>query len=133
MHRSGRRADRRARGRGRETGPDAAPVHARRPRRPGAPPRRVRSDRCGQPDEGLAARQPWRRAPARAGGRVDLSEAIDVLAGSVATADAVVPVGARTQWETGNPPGDATELRAPAGIARYEPEDLTVTVGAGTT
>jgi glycolate oxidase FAD binding subunit len=64
---------------------------------------------------------------------VDLSEAIDVLAASVATADAVVPVGARTQWETGNPPRDATELRAPAGIARYEPEDLTVTVGAGTT
>ena len=64
---------------------------------------------------------------------MDLSEAIDVLAASVATADAVVPVGARTQWETGNLPGDATELRAPAGIFRYEPEDLTVTVGAGTT
>jgi glycolate oxidase FAD binding subunit len=63
---------------------------------------------------------------------VDLSEAIDLLAASVATADAVVPVGSRTQWETGNPPRDATELRAPAGIARYEPEDLTVTVGAGT-
>jgi len=63
---------------------------------------------------------------------VDLSEAIDVLAASVATADAVVPVGARTQWETGNPADDATELRAPAGVARYEPEDLTVTVGAGT-
>jgi len=62
-----------------------------------------------------------------------LSEAIAVLAASVATADRVVAVGARTQWETGNRPGDATELRAPAGIARYEPEDLTVTVGAGTT
>lgn len=64
---------------------------------------------------------------------MDLSEAIDVLAASVAIADAVVPVGARTQWETGNPPDDANELRAPAGVARYEPEDLTVTVGAGTT
>ena len=64
---------------------------------------------------------------------MDLSEAIDVLATSVAIADAVVPVGARTQWETGNPPGDATGLRAPGGVARYEPEDLTVTVGAGTT
>src|SRR5437763_3367924 len=74
-----------------------------------------------------------RGAPARAGGRVDLSEAIDLLGASVAIADAVVPVGARTQWETGNLPGDATELRAPAGVGRYEPEDLTVTVGAGTT
>ena len=49
---------------------------------------------------------------------MDLSEAIDVLAASVATADAVLPVGARTQWETGNVPGDATEFRAQVDVAR---------------
>jgi len=63
---------------------------------------------------------------------VDLTDGIEVLATAVATADAVVPVGARTHWEVGNPPGAALEIRAPAGIAAYEPDDLTVTVGAGT-
>ena len=57
---------------------------------------------------------------------------IETLARTVATADAVIPAGARTQWETGNPPGTGTEVRAPAGVLRYEPDDLTVTVGAGT-
>src|SRR5262249_31184397 len=55
------------------------------------------------------------------------------LVAAVAAADAVQPVGARTQWETGNPPGPGVEVAAPAGIVRYEPDDLTVTVGAGTT
>jgi glycolate oxidase FAD binding subunit len=64
---------------------------------------------------------------------VDLADATEVLAASVATAEAVVPVGARTHWEVGNPPAAATEIRAPAGIAAYEPDDLTVTVAAGTT
>jgi glycolate oxidase FAD binding subunit len=63
---------------------------------------------------------------------VDLSSGIEALAASVATAEAVIPVGARTHWEVGDPPGAATEIRAPAGIAAYEPDDLTVTVGAGT-
>jgi glycolate oxidase FAD binding subunit len=63
---------------------------------------------------------------------VDLS-GIEALAAAVATADAVVPVGARTHWDVGNPPAPSTDIRAPAGIAAYEPEDLTVTVGAGTT
>jgi len=49
------------------------------------------------------------------------------------TATAVTPVGARTQWEVGGPaPADAIEVRAPAGIERYEPADMTVTAGAGT-
>jgi len=63
---------------------------------------------------------------------VDLISGVEALAASVATAEAVVPVGARTHWEVGNPPRDATEIRAPAGIVAYEPDDLTVTVGAGT-
>jgi glycolate oxidase FAD binding subunit len=48
--------------------------------------------------------------------------------------DLIAPVGARTQWETGGPaPAAAQEVRAPAGIVAYEPADMTVTVGAGTT
>jgi glycolate oxidase FAD binding subunit len=47
--------------------------------------------------------------------------------------DLIAPVGARTQWETGGPAPAAQEVRAPAGIVSYEPADMTVTVGAGTT
>jgi len=44
------------------------------------------------------------------------------------------PVGARTQWGVGGPaPSGAVEVRAPAGIVAYEPADMTITVGAGTT
>ena len=59
---------------------------------------------------------------------------IDQLAEVVRTAEAVVAVGSRTHWEVGNPPrADAVEVHAPAGIITYEPADLTVTIGAGTT
>jgi glycolate oxidase FAD binding subunit len=61
---------------------------------------------------------------------VDL--AVDALAATVSAAESVAAVGARTQWEVGNPSAAVTEVSAPAGIARYEPEDLTITVGAGT-
>ncbi len=45
----------------------------------------------------------------------------------------VAPVGARTHWEVGGPPTKgAVEVRAPAGVITYEPADMTVTVGAGT-
>jgi glycolate oxidase FAD binding subunit len=52
----------------------------------------------------------------------------------VAGADAIVAVGARTQWEVGGALArDCVEVRAPAGVLTYEPDDLTITVGAGTT
>ena len=57
----------------------------------------------------------------------------EALASTVAAAETVIPVGARTQWEVANAPRAGTEVTAPAGISRYEPDDLTVTVGAGTT
>jgi glycolate oxidase FAD binding subunit len=51
-----------------------------------------------------------------------------------ADASAVAPVGARTQWEVGGPPpAGALEVRAPSGVITYEPADMTITVGAGTT
>lgn len=59
--------------------------------------------------------------------------AVEGLAATIAGADAVVPVGARTHWEVGNPSAPGVEIMAPAGVVRYEPEDLTITVGAGTT
>jgi glycolate oxidase FAD binding subunit len=48
--------------------------------------------------------------------------------------DLIAPAGARTQWEVGGPaPTSAAVVRAPAGVVAYEPADMTVTVGAGTT
>ena len=45
----------------------------------------------------------------------------------------VTPVGARTHWEVGGPPPTgAVEVRAPVGVIAYEPADMTITVGAGT-
>jgi len=58
---------------------------------------------------------------------------LDELRATVAAADAVVPVGARTHWEVGNPPTPGVEARAPGGIMAYDPAELTVTAGAGTT
>src|SRR5207247_224877 len=43
------------------------------------------------------------------------------------------PTGASTHWEVGNPPGNGVEVRAPAGVIAYDPAELTITVGAGTT
>jgi glycolate oxidase FAD binding subunit len=70
---------------------------------------------------------------------VDLMVAVaevDDLRDAVAAAAVVAPVGSRTQWEVGGPPPagpDVAFVRAPAGIVAYDPADLTVTVGAGTT
>jgi glycolate oxidase FAD binding subunit len=58
---------------------------------------------------------------------------LDDLRETVAAADAVLPVGGHTHWEVGNPPGEGVEVHAPAGIVAYDPAELTVTVGAGTT
>ena len=45
----------------------------------------------------------------------------------------IAPVGARTHWAVGGPPtAGAREVRAPAGVIAYEPADMTITVGAGT-
>ena len=42
----------------------------------------------------------------------------------------VVPVGGGTHW---TPVGDGRRLRAPSGVRAYEPAEMTVRVGAGTT
>jgi glycolate oxidase FAD binding subunit len=64
---------------------------------------------------------------------VDLTLVPDVadLCERVATASAVIPVGARSQWEVGGVPAAGVEVRAPGGVVAYDPADLTVTVGAG--
>jgi glycolate oxidase FAD binding subunit len=62
--------------------------------------------------------------------------AVDTLCEAVAEATTVVPVGNRTHWEVGGrltAGADAVEVTAPDGIVTYDPADLTVTVGAGTT
>jgi FAD/FMN-containing dehydrogenase len=58
---------------------------------------------------------------------------IDETRERVAAADVVVPVGGRTHWEVGGPAPAGSEVRASAGVVAYEPAELTVTVGAGTT
>ncbi|HKA94346.1 MAG TPA: FAD-binding protein [Acidimicrobiia bacterium] len=55
------------------------------------------------------------------------------LQDTIRAADAVVAVGARTQWEVGNPTTGGVEVRAPSGVLAYDPAELTVTAGAGTT
>jgi glycolate oxidase FAD binding subunit len=57
---------------------------------------------------------------------------LDDLRETIAAAATVLPVGARTHWEVGNPPAVGLEVHAPAGIVAYDPAELTVTVGAGT-
>lgn len=60
-------------------------------------------------------------------------DGIDDLAATIADATSVVALGARTQWGVGGrSEPDAVEVRAPSGIVSYDPRDLTVTVGAGT-
>lgn len=61
---------------------------------------------------------------------------IDELRAAVAAAPVVAPVGGRTHWEVGGPApvgDDVLDAHAPGGIVTYDPADLTVTVGAGTT
>ncbi len=58
---------------------------------------------------------------------------VRALQATVAAADAVVPVGARTHWEIGDPTTGGVEVQAPGGIVTYDPAELTVTVGAGIT
>lgn len=48
-------------------------------------------------------------------------------------AEFVLPVGGRSQWEVGGVPTRGDEITAPSGIVAYDPAELTVTVGAGTT
>ncbi len=61
---------------------------------------------------------------------------VDDLRAVVADAAVVAPQGSHTHWEVGGPPpagDDVTLVRAPGGVVTYDPADLTVTVGAGTT
>jgi len=64
------------------------------------------------------------------------SDALDAFAAEVGGPGAgpVVAVGGRTRWELGGAVDPAArEVRAPAGIVEFEPAEMTVRVGAGTT
>lgn len=58
---------------------------------------------------------------------------IELVQERVAAADTVVPVGGRTHWEVGGPAPNGVEIGAPVGVFEFNPAELTVTVGAGTT
>ena len=62
-----------------------------------------------------------------------VAAAVEDLAAIVRDAAVVVPVGSRTHWGVGGPPPVGTEVRAPGGVVEFDPAELTVTVGAGTT
>jgi glycolate oxidase FAD binding subunit len=65
---------------------------------------------------------------------MDLLDEERAVAATVGAAARVDPMGGGTHREVGGPvPVDATPVRAPAGIVAYDPADLTVCVGAGTT
>lgn len=64
---------------------------------------------------------------------LDVLAAERAVATQVAAAEVVVPVGSGTHREVGGAPPTGIEVRAPAGIVTYDPAELTVTVGAGTT
>lgn len=56
------------------------------------------------------------------------------FAAEIGTQGGVVVCGGKTQWEVGGPPdGSAREVAAPAGVRPFEPEDMVVRCGAGTT
>ncbi len=59
-------------------------------------------------------------------------DAEQAVAAAVGAASTVVPVGAGTQREVGGPVPTGTEVGAPSGIVAYDPAELTVTAGAGT-
>jgi len=59
---------------------------------------------------------------------------LDAFASEVGSDDAVAIGGNRTRWTIGGlPSADARILPAPSGIVDYKPEEMTVTVRAGTT
>jgi glycolate oxidase FAD binding subunit len=59
---------------------------------------------------------------------------LDVFAKEVGDEGAVTCVGGKTQWDVGGPLfGFAREVHAPSGIVEFEPAEMVVRVGAGTT
>ncbi|MDH3706014.1 MAG: FAD-binding protein [Acidimicrobiia bacterium] len=62
-----------------------------------------------------------------------MSDPVEEFAATVGDTDPVVVRGAGTRWQVGGSPvAEAREVQAPAGIVEYAPEEMTVTVRAGT-
>ncbi len=71
---------------------------------------------------------PGRRDPGR------VRREVAAFAREVGPSGPVAVVGARTQWHVGGPADPAArEVQAPAGIVEYEPAEMVVRCGAGTT
>ena len=61
------------------------------------------------------------------------SDTVDAFAAAVGSSGPVACAGGRTQWDVGGPVPPCREVSAPAGIVAYEPAEMTLTCGAGTT
>jgi glycolate oxidase FAD binding subunit len=62
------------------------------------------------------------------------ADALTAFAAEVGTVGPVAVAGGRTAWGVGGPlDPSARVVRAPAGVVEYEPAEMTVRVGAGTT
>ena len=58
---------------------------------------------------------------------------LETFAAEIEGADPITAVGARTAWDRGGAlTGTPREVRAPTGIVAYAPEEMTITVRAGT-
>lgn len=65
---------------------------------------------------------------------LSVSDEVKAFAAEIGTTDPIAPVGGRTQWTVGGDADPASrEVRAPSGISQFEPAEMTVTCGAGTT
>ena len=111
---------------------------ARRPRRPGAPARRVRPVGTGQPAQGAAAREPVRRAAAGPRRCVDLMTARhrrrralrdDRPGRAWSPRSAAAPTGRSAARR--RPATSSCRCARPSASSTYDPADLTVTVARG--
>ena len=78
----------------------------------------------------------WTRSPKGCGGKWRPRRAaaeLELFAAEVGADGPVAVVGGRTQWDVGGRCSEETRLvRAPSGVRSFDPADMTIRVGAGT-
>src|SRR6476646_175637 len=94
--------------------------------------RPARPFRHGADAQQTCVERPTRALHPLASSRVTAMD-LKAFAEEVGAAGPVTVVGGRTQWDVGGAVDSSVrEVRAPAGIAEFEPAEMTVRCGAGT-